>query len=275
MNPRRPFQLFGQIRQIQNDGLETYHGLTAIFRQHAYKGLDASLSYTWSHTLDTSADANGGGTPMIQYNLKADYGNANWDIRNRFVASVIYALPTLSQFGVVTGEFLGGWQANTIVSLQSGMPFNVGITNDQANVGGIGTQRPNYVHAPHSTCGRSSYINTPTVSCIDFTAYSLPAPYTFGNIHRNDLTGPGQINVNASMFKDFHIYERLTAQFRAEAFNLFNHANPSNPSGLTLSAVASAVGGSAFPVTSASTFGTITTTQNTGRVLQLAGKINF
>ncbi len=271
VNARRPYQLFGQIRQIQNDGLETYHGLTAVFRQHAYHGLDASLSYTWSHTLDTSADANGGGTPMIQYNLKADYGNANWDIRNRFVGTVTYALPELTQFGAVTRSLAGGWQANTIVILQSGMPFNVSIANDQANVGGIGTQRPNYLHRAVSTCNRTTYTSGLKQSCIDVTAYALPALYTFGNVHRNDLIGPGQINVNFSMFKNFPIFERVRAQFRAEAFNLFNHPNPSNPStGLpTFNPTTNS-----FPIAGTS-FGTITSAQNSARVLQLAGKVNF
>lgn len=273
VNPRRPYQLFGQIRQIQNDGIETYHGLTSVFRQHAYRGLDVLLSYTWAHTLDTSADANGGGTPMIQYNLKADYGNSNWDIRNRFVGTVTYALPSLARFGHVADSLLGGWQANTIVTLQSGMPFNVAITDDRANVGGIGTQRPNYVHAPRNTCSRSSYISGAKISCIDVTAYSLPALYTFGNIHRNDQAGPGQINISYSMFKNFRIYEHLSAQFRAEAFNLFNHANPSNPAA-TLPAFNTTT--NSFPVSPTNgTFGIISSAQNAGRVLQLAGKINF
>jgi hypothetical protein len=272
VNARRPYQLFGQIRQIQNDGLETYHGLTTVFRQHAYHGLDALLSYTWSHTLDTSADANGGGTPMIQYDLKADYGNANWDIRNRFVATVTYALPVLDQYGAFTRAMIGGWQANVIFSAQSGMPINVGITDDRANVGGIGTQRPNYVHAPKSTCSRSSYTSHTNVSCLDVTAYSLPALYTFGNVHRNDIAGPGQINTNFSMFKNFPLFERFSAQFRAEAFNLFNHPNPSNPSS-TLPTANSAGGFTLVPGTT--TFGTVTSAQNSGRVLQLAGKINF
>ncbi len=271
VNARRPYQLFGQIRQIQNDGLETYNGLTAIFRQRTYHGLDASLSYTWSHTLDTSPDANGGGTPMIQYDLKADYGNANWDIRNRFVASVVYALPQLDRSNGAARAVLGGWQANTIVILQSGTPFNVSITNDRANVGNIGTQRPNYVHAPKSTCNANSYISGAKISCIDVTAYSLPPLYTFGNVHRNDLTGPGQINVNYSMFKNFHVFERLSMQFRAEAFNLFNHPNPSNPSAQLPSA--NAAGG--FTISPSTTFGLISSAQNNGRVLQLAGKINF
>ncbi len=184
---------------------------------------------------------------------------------------MVYALPQLTQFREVTRALLGGWQANTIVSLQSGTPINVSITNDQANVGGIGTQRPNFVHTPKSTCGRSSYTSGAKVSCLDATAYSLPAPYTFGNLHRNDISGPGQINVNYSMFKDFRLFDRLSAQFRAEAFNVFNHANPSNPSATLPTANANG----SFTVSSSTTFGLISAAQNNGRVLQLAGKINF
>ena len=269
VNGRRPYQLFGDIRQIQNDGVATYHGLTTVFRQRSTHGLDMSLSYTWSHTLDTSNDANGGGTPMIQYNLKADYGNANWDIRNRFVGSITYALPTLNQFGPVVRSLVGGWQANTIFSLQSGMPFNVSINENQANVGGIGTQRPNYVHAASMNCSRGTRISGVTNSsrsCIDIAAYSLPTAFTFGNIHRNDLHGPGQINTSFSIFKNFTIYENLKFQLRGESFNLFNHPNPSNPNS-SLPAFGSTIAPNAF--------GTITSAQNFGRILQLAGKINF
>ncbi len=272
VNARRPYQLFGQIRQIQNDGLSTYNGLTVVFRQRTFHGLDMNLGYTWAHTLDTSNDANGGGTPMIQYNLKADYGNANWDIRNRFVGTITYALPSLARYGHLTDTLAGGWHVNTIVTIQGGQPFNVAITNDQANVGGIGTQRPNYVHAPKFTCGKAQYIAK--TSCIDVTAYSLPSLYTFGNLHRNDARGPGAANTNFSLFKDFTLYESLKLQFRAEAFNVFNHANLANPGNVALPTATNGV----FNF-SGSTFGQVTSTPAVSlgdpRILQLAGKINF
>lgn len=274
VNPRRPYQLFGQIRQIQNDGLETYHGLSVLLRQRAWHGLETNLGYTWAHTLDTSNDANGGGTPMIQYNLKADYGPANWDIRHRFVGAVTYTMPSLARFGHTVDALAGGWHVNTIVTLQGGLPFNVAITNDQANVGGIGTQRPNFAHLPKFTCGKAQAIaKTP---CIDITAYALPTQYTFGNLHRNDLRGPGAANTNLSVFKDFHVYENVALQLRAEAFNIFNHANLANPGNVTLP-VANTAG--AFDQGSSS-FGVVNGTQTTGglgdpRILQLAGKINF
>ena len=278
VNPRRPYQLFGQIRQIQNDGVETYHGLSVLFRQRGWHGLESNLGYTWAHTLDTSNDANGGGTPMIQYNLKADYGPANWDIRHRFVGTVTYTLPSITRFGHAVDTLAGGWHVNTIVTLQGGVPFNVSIQNDQANVGGIGTQRPNFVKQPTFTCGKAQAISR--TNCIDISAYTLPALYTFGNAHRNDLRGPGAANTNLSVFKDFAVYESLKLQLRAEAFNVFNHANLTNPGNVTLPTVASGLGGSAFTIPTGNTFGQVTGTGGTGglgdpRVLQLAGKINF
>ena len=190
-----------------------------------------------------------------------------------FVGTVTYALPSLARFGHLTDTFAGGWHANTIVTIQGGQPFNVAITNDQANVGGIGTQRPNYVHAPKFTCGKAQYFAG--ASCIDATAYALPAPYTFGNIHRNDARGPGAANTDLSVFKDFALFEGTRLQFRAEAFNVFNHANLANPGNVTLP-TANAAGVFNF---TGSTFGEITgtptVTLGNPRTLQLAGKFNF
>ena len=291
-NARRPNQRFGQIRQIQNDGFSTYHALNVALRQRLSHGLDMTLGYTWSHTLDTSADANGGGTLMNQNNIRQDYGNANWDVRNRFVGVVSYAFPELRGQNTAVRLVAGGWQANTIVTLQSGQPFNIGISNDQANAGNIGTQRPNEVTTGKQTCSRANAING--TACIQAAGiYTLPALGTYGNVHRNDLTGPGFANTNLSVFKNFPLVERVSLQLRLEAFNVFNHANPGNPNS-TLGAVAGitpassnptgaaldpATGLSAFPTSN--NFGTITTvqngTQNGGgsRLLQIAGKINF
>ena len=87
------------------------------------------MSYTWAHDLDLSAtDSNGGGTLSQQFNPSADYGNANWDIRNRVVGVITYSLPTFSgSKNLLVREALGGWQLNGLVNVQSGFPFNVAI----------------------------------------------------------------------------------------------------------------------------------------------------
>jgi len=264
VNARRPNQRFGAIREIYNGGFSTYNGLTAILRQRVNHGLSMNLSYTWAHNMDTSNDANGSGYLMNPYNIKGDYGNSNWDIRHRFVGTVLYQLPEFSGRNYAFRSVLGGWQANAIVFLQTGMPFNVGLASDVANTATSGIQRPNYVHVGSNTCTSGFVVRNGTgANCIDATAYATPAQFTYGNLHRNDQKGPGRELVNFSMFKNFPIYERLTLQFRAEAFNLFNHANPANPNN------------TGNPQLGTVNFGTITNTQTDPRILQLAGKINF
>jgi hypothetical protein len=262
VNAKRPYQLFGRIRQIQNDSFSTYHGVTAILRQRLTHGLSMNLGYTWSHAMDTSADSNGGGTAMWQGHLKLDYGSANWDIRNRFVGSLTYAFPDFAGRNLWEREVLGGWQANSILTFQSGMPMNITIPNGNANVDEAGSERPNFVHFGSQTCSRGFVIRNPKASCIDSTAYTAPAQYTFGNLHRNDIHGPGYNNVDLSLFKNFDIYENLKFQFRIEGFNVFNHPSPANPVSGNL-------------VLGQGSFGTITQVQGASRVLQLAGKINF
>lgn len=223
VNSRRPNQRFGDIRTIQNDEISNYNGLSATLRQRFSHGVTALASYTWSHNLDVSSDSNGGGAPMDPYNWRRDYGNSNWDVRHRFVASFTYALPFF--LGGGTNAFLrqtlGGWQTNGIVILQSGFPFNITVPGDPANTG-RNNQRPNVTGTPVANCGRGN-----TSGCIsgNFTT----ATFAYGNLGRNVLYGPGFYNVDFSAFKNFSIKERATVQFRSEFFNLFNTTAFGNP----------------------------------------------
>jgi hypothetical protein len=273
INDRRPNQLFGRIRTIQNDEYSHYNGLTAILRQRTTHGLSGQVSYTWSHDLDISDNSNNGGTTMDQFNINLDYASSNWDIRNRLVAIATYDLPKFAGSNYLTRSTVGGWQLNTIVTLESGMPYNVYLDNDQANVSqpNGNVERPNWVHNPSANCNTKFYINNPTGSCIDGSAFTYPALFTYGNVRRNPLYGPGLANVNASLFKDFGIWERLKFQFRAEVGNLLNHPALSNPN--------SDMQGGWDPAdpTTWGDFGTVTSTR-TGtfsRAIQLAGKIVF
>ncbi len=261
----RPIQGIGQIRVIHNDGYATYNGLTAILRQRTTHGLSANLSYTWSHSMDTSDSSNDGGSAMWQNHLSLDYGDSGYDIRNRFVGTVTYELPKFESYNYAIRELLGGWQANAIVDLRTGTALNITINSDRANIGNIGgTQRPNWVHGGKVTCSRATVTGSggsQANSCIDATAYALPAAGTFGNLHRNAIHGPGVANTNFSLFKNFKIWEDVNFQLRGEAFNFFNHPNPGNPN--------TTFGGNSFGYItgSNSSFGS--------RVWQIAGKINF
>jgi hypothetical protein len=273
INSNRPNQLFGTIRRIQNDEYSHYNGLTAILRQRTTHGLSGMLSYTWSHDLDITDDSNGAYTTMNQYNIGLDYGNSDWDMRNRFVATVTYDLPKFDGSKTMVKEAIGGWQANAIVTVQSGTPYNVNLGFDNANVGlpRGNVQRPNWIHKPIAHCSLKNYIDGNSTSCIDATAFALPAPGTYGTSRRNPLTGPGYNNVDFSLFKNFNIWKTMKFQFRAEAGNLFNHPSAGNPNSEIESAFVPS-----DPVGS-SNFGTVTGTSRFygPRSIQLAGKIVF
>jgi len=260
VNSRRPNPLFGPIRTINTDEIANYESMTAIYRQRMKHGLQMMASYVWSHTTDVTTDSNGGGAPMIPYTWKADYGNSNWDIRHRFVATFVYDIPFFGVSNRVLRGAFGNWQANGIITLQTGVPFNVTTSTDTANTAASGTYRPNLVHAATSNCGRDHL-----VGCIDPTAFTVadlypisPNNYAYGNAGRNLLHGPGAETVNFSVFKNFPIKERLKFQFRFETFALFNHTNFSNPSSTI----------------NTGSFGNITGASG-NRNIQLGGKLQF
>jgi hypothetical protein len=222
---RRPNSLFGQIRTVQNDVIANYEGASLVLRQRFSHGLQFLASYTWAHTLDVTADSNNSGTPMNPYNWRLDYGNSNWDIRHRFVASYVYELPLFRLSHGILRVALADWQINGITTLQSGLPFNVSISTDTANTGASGTYRPNLVGAPSANCGDGHL-----TGCIAGAACGMPAQYTYGSAGRNLLHGPHLFDSDFSLFKNFRIGEKLKFQFRAEVFNLFNSPEFGNPS---------------------------------------------
>jgi len=264
VNLRRPNPLFGVIRTIANDEIANYESLSVMFRQRMSRGLQMQANYTWSHTLDVSSDSNGGGTPMNPYNWKGDYGNANWDIRHRFVATFVYDIPFFATSNPILKGVFAKWQMNGVVTLQTGVPFNITSNGiDTANTASSGTYRPNLVGTATQNCGRGHLIG-----CIDPSAYSVAnlnpatANFAYGNLGRNIFHGPGAETVDFSLMKNFPIKERLKFQFRFETFSLFNHANFANPS-------------AGF---GAGTFGNITglnTTAPGTRNIQIGGKLQF
>lgn len=257
INDRRPNPRFGVIRMIQNDLVSNYNGVSAIFRQNGYKGLTTMVSYTFSKVLDVSTDSNGGSNVMNPFNWRLDYGLANWDVRHRFVASYNYELPFFnSASSKAVRLMLGGWQTNGITTVQSGFPFGAILGIDQANVG-QGTQRANFSGTPVTVnCGSGKLIN-----CVNINAFALPAQFTYGNTPRNFMRGPGLVNFDWSLFKNFTLTESLKVQFRWETFNTLNHPNFANPN-------------STF-VVNATNFGNITGTSTNNRQQQFGLKFLF
>jgi hypothetical protein len=263
VNPRRPF--FGVrpglagISYAVSDGLSSYLSGQLSVEKRMSHGLNLLFGYAWSHAIDNVGTEFGGGTgaPQDIRNRRANRGNSDYDLRHRATISYTYRLPfgkgqSMLNHGGVADVLLGGWQTNGIVIMQTGLPFTV--ASAAANTGGAGGSRPDFVRDATLPSGQRSLARW-----FDTSAFAVPAIYTFGNLSRNSLFGPGRWNVDMSLFKDFHIHERLILQFRAEAFNVFNHPQFGQPNG--------SVG--------TSSAGTITSIVGNPRQMQLALRIQF
>jgi outer membrane receptor protein involved in Fe transport len=241
-------------------GESSYNSLQAVLKRRISHGLDLAVTYTYAHNLDDSeAISNDGGDGFGSVPSKVsqiEYGNANLDVRHRFTAAFNYALPFGNSLNGFRGVLAKGWQVNGILVLNTGLPFSV--TNSANRTGDrpgtSGTDRPNQIANPNlATKTVQKWFNT--------SAFVGQVGGTTGNERRDQISGPGLERTDLSLFKDFPIHERLSMEFRTEAFNVMNTAQ------------------FAFPNASlgSSTYGTITATNNAynPRILQFAVRFKF
>lgn len=230
----RPNPAFADITQIEARANSNYHSLQARFQQRLDFGLAMLASYTWSKSIDDASgfftSAGDPNFPQDSYNVRAERGLSNFDVRHRLSVSYSYALPFgkgkkfLSDGGFWSNVF-GNWETFGIVTAQSGRPFTVALLPDidisgtgRSSLGFGNNDRPNIV-------GNPTLSNATTDRWFNTSAFAFPTPGTFGSAGRNILKGPDYFNVNASLVKNINFTEQVSLQFRFETFNLFNRPN--------------------------------------------------
>ena len=221
---QRPVAAFADIDLLESNRNSIYHSLQARFQQRLNFGLSLLASYTFAKSIDNGSSffssAGDPNFPQDSYDLRAERGLSNFDVRHRFVASYAYDFP----FGG-SSRWLKGWQTFGILQFQTGQPFTVSLLPDfdNSNTGidslGFGANdRPNVVGNPRlSNPSANEWFNT--------SAFAIPPYGTFGNSGRNTLEGPGMATVDLSLVKNTAIRDRATVQFRVEGFNVLNHTN--------------------------------------------------
>jgi hypothetical protein len=196
---------------------------------------------------------------MDSQNLKLERAAASFDRTHRFSGTWSYALPfgRGRKFGSGTprlaNAFIGGWQISGVETLATGSPFPISLSTPVSGSNGF-TERPNRIGNGALPASQ----RTPE-RWFDISAFAIPIVGTFGNAGRNILRAPGQATLNVSAIKDFRFTERVTLQYRAEFFNLFNTPQLGLPNG--------AIG--------APSAGTITSTASDNRQIQMALKLSF
>jgi hypothetical protein len=251
-----PFPQMSQFDTISSIGHLSYNAFQAKYDKRYANGLAMKGAFTWSHDIDVGcADFWEGCNIQNANNLRQERANSELDVPLVATFSTVYHLPFGKGQKYVTNGVgagvLGGWHVTEIFATRSGTPFTPNINFDNANANG-GNQRPNLTGDPKSgPHGVQQFFN--------IAAYSVPAPYTFGNAGRNSLRGPSFTNLDTSLFRDFSLYRETNLEFRSEFFNVLNHPQFSNPDS-TLED---------------STFGRITSTTGNSRLIQFALKFTF
>ena len=238
------------INDLQTNARSNYNSLQASLRLNGWHGITSVVNYVWSHSLDTASDGfefiPNGAMPNDSTRPNLEYGNSNFDIRNRFTWVFAYDLPHM---GGGWQKLKNGWGLDSAVTLQSGQPFqlNYNFEDDFSGSGElydrpdvVGPIRYNFGN-PFQFLNLNSFAIPCTLTQIALTPDPLgtgptgtaqdcvPGTRHFGNEGRTSLKGPTFKQWDLAIYKDTPITERLHVQLRAEFFNILNHPNFSNP----------------------------------------------
>ena len=269
------FPFFSNIFQMGNVYRSNYDGLQVTLNSRNYHGLSMVAGYTYSHALD-DVGANwdfgyGAGLPIDSQNVGLEYGNSDFDMRQRFTLSLTYAVPGRKG----AWQMMEGWEINSIVTLQTPQPWGpIDLQTDALGTGPLPVSPPAFAPARWSfyRAGTNSFGNpsdfksgpnpipyfpgASDADCVNsavavdgttgpsmasltsFGCYEqghsvmIPPPLgALGNMPRNLFPDSGFRDFDFSVAKNWHFAERVRAQFRAEFFNILNHPNFANPYG--------------------------------------------
>jgi hypothetical protein len=262
------------ISDQQSGSTSNYNAMEVTLERRFAAGLTANINYTWAHALnDGSPQGEGGsravecvrygciedmgnGSTKIVNGIHYNYGPSDLDVRDRLAMMIDYSLPFGKSLAGIQGAIVKGWTANAAWLFSTDMPASIMESNfNYSGINGLRSDAPNQIGNPNA-----GHIHTIS-RWFNTDAYHAQTPGELGNVQGNSIYGPHQPHLDFSLAKDFALYEAMTLQFRAEAFNLSNTPNFAEPdTGL-----------------GSPTFGQIssTTTGSTPRQLQFALRLSF
>jgi hypothetical protein len=212
---------------IADDGISSnYNGLLTSIEHRFSQNYTVLANYTWSKCLGIAPVTSlSGGVVQDPYNVRGDYGPCTYDSPHLFNVSAVY----VSQFGRggPLGHLLSNFNIAPLMRYQSGLPVNP-VTGKDNSLTGVGNDRPNVVVSTQAYTGAPHGLHYQYVNPNLYVANPIG---TYGNAGHYSLRGPGYFVIDLAVTREFKLYERLTLQARAEAFNALNHPNFYAPNG--------------------------------------------
>jgi hypothetical protein len=223
VNFLRPYKGYGKINSRFPSFTNNYNSLQVSANHHSH-GLTLGTAYTWSKDM-TVQSYDRSNTATDSYDFRLDYGPASYNTPQVLSADAVYDLPFYKGQQGFAGHVLGGWEVSGIVAATSGSNFSVTQGADpfeqNGNRGiGLGGVRPDQIAPVHKSKSFDQWFSTDSFK---------QAVGHFGSERSNPIVGPGYQNWDVAGIKNFHIWESVNFQFRAEFFNAFNHVNPFGP----------------------------------------------
>jgi Carboxypeptidase regulatory-like domain len=241
------------VNLLENTARSWYDAGYMNLRRRYSKGLSLLANYTFSKNLSTAPDFRSpmfeAAIPQNNNNLDAEKG-LGCDVRQRFVVSAVYDIPSLGKDGWVN-VLSRNWRVSTVYQVQSGFPFTISVFGDTANAGTVVGENPI----------RANYTGQPVFGPGTRTTdqWLNPAAFTFGNAGRNTVYGPGMQTMDLALVRSFNLSERLHMEMRAEAYNALNHSNFGTPNRFV----------------NTPQFGSITEAATPGREVQFSARLSF
>lgn len=247
------------INLLENSARSWYNAGWVDVRRRFSHRLTFLTNVTWAKVLTNAPDFRSpmdeSAIPQNDFNLDAEKGLA-CDVRLRYVATFVYNLSAWNHQALMS-RLTSHWELATVYQAQTGMPFTVSVFGDTANAGttlGENPIRANYTGQPVFPSGThtsNEWFNT--------AAFVAPPAYTFGNVGRNTVEGPGMQMADVALTREFHLLESLHVQIRAEMFNALNHTNYGTPNRFV----------------NEPQFGTIAMAMHPGREAQFSARVTF
>jgi hypothetical protein len=232
--PNLPFY----VNELETAATSNYNSLQVSLTQRNWHGFTHQIAYTYSHSIDTASDGQdfvpNAAQPNNSQDANTNKGNSNFDTRQRFVWSAVYALPKMGE-----GALGSGWQISGVLTLMTGHWFNLNYAfEDDYDGSGEFFGRPDVVGPiqinysdPTQFLNMTSF-KTPCTMGPPFDGFAdscVPGTRHFGDLGRNSLLGPGYGNLDMALTKITPINERFKLQFRVDCYNLTNHPNFASP----------------------------------------------
>jgi hypothetical protein len=247
------------INLLENSSQSWYDAAYVNVRRRYANGLSFLANYTFAKALENAPDFRSpmfeAATPQDNNNLNAEKG-PGCDIRDRFALSAVYNSPTVGS-SRLTRTLTRDWRGSIEYQVQTGFPLTISVFGDTANAGTVVGENPIRANRASQPVFGSGTRNSTT--WFNPGAFLAPPAYTFGNVGRNSVYGPGLQTMDLGLVREFSLAEKARFEARAEFFNALNHTNLGTPNRFV----------------NTSSFGSITEVATPGREIQVSARVSF